>query len=117
VEPVIASDSTRSCEPRIPSAEARQPVRRAVIASLRHGELGLVFYPLGLVAAFGTDTSRARVEDEPTVTIDPVHDGPVRKRKEGILFDLGFAEIRIVVRGADTGGALPCPNKPSAPGP
>jgi quercetin dioxygenase-like cupin family protein len=40
------------------------------------------------------------------MTIHPEGSGTIRARGEGNLFDLGFAEIRIVLSGEDTGGTF-----------
>jgi quercetin dioxygenase-like cupin family protein len=40
------------------------------------------------------------------MTINPKRSGAVRERTEGTLFDLGFAEVRIVLSGEDTGGVF-----------
>lgn len=40
------------------------------------------------------------------MTIHPLGDGSVGRRDGGALFDLGFAEIRIVITGNDTSGAF-----------
>ncbi len=40
------------------------------------------------------------------MTIGPLARDPLRKESEGGLFDLGFAEVRIVISGDETGGAF-----------
>lgn len=40
------------------------------------------------------------------MTIEPEFSSQVRRHSEGGIFNLGFAEVRIVLCGADTGGAM-----------
>jgi hypothetical protein len=40
------------------------------------------------------------------MTMHPLDNDPVRKRSDGTLFDLGFAELRIVISGEDSNDAF-----------